>query len=165
MVRPMVHSTKHYVQTSLSTVTGGAVGTTTLIDAVPIQDKNSVFEVEEGNSVKAIYIEHWIKGGEVSDQATQILAIYKAPAGLAAFSFVEMAALGTVDNKKNILYCTQGLVNDVGQQATNVHRGWIKIPKSKQRFGLGDRLFITISAQTATVDLFHCGFATYKEYS
>jgi len=43
-------------------------------------------------------------------------------------------------------------------------RGWYKIPKTKQRFGLGDRLVLQIASQ-GTDALDFCGFATYKEYT
>ncbi len=163
MVRPMVHSTKHYVQTSISLVTGGAKAEVSVIDAVAVSDKDALNEVEEGSSVKAVYFEHWLKAAEASNISSFTFAIYKAPSGLAAFSVGQLAALGNADNKKNVLYTSQGLLNTEASQATNVIKGWIKIPKSKQRFGLGDKLFLSISA--VAIDVRHCGLAIYKEYS
>ncbi len=163
MVRPMVHSNKHYVQTSLSSVTGGANASVTIIDAVATP--TGVSQVEEGSSVKAVYFEHWVKAGEANNLGTFIAIIAKIPGGASGFNFSQMAALGSADNKKNIFYTTQGLLNTEGLSATNIIKGWVKIPKSKQRFGLGDRLLLAISASSATVDVDHCGFATYKEYT
>ncbi len=162
MVRPMVHSTKHYVQTSIATIAGGALLNITLVDAVAVGNKNTVQEVEEGSSVKAIYCEYWLRAGSTTPSSF-VAAIYKVPGGGAAFSVAEMAALGGADNKKNILFTSQGLVNDQDSTALSLYRGWIKIPKSKQRFGLGDRLIFTTSA--IVIDLQICGFSTFKEYT
>ena len=159
----MVHSTKHYVQNSLETVAGGAQAIKSLVVAVPVVDKNAVFEVEEGNSVKAIYIEQWILSLEAA-LGTFIAVVYKLPGGGVAFTTAQMAALGNQENKKNILYCTQGIFNQTVSVATPLLRNWIKIPKSKQRMGLGDQIIFQIFAQ-ATIDLGLCGFVTYKEYS
>ncbi len=164
MVRAMVHSTKHYVQTSVSSIVGGAKGDIIFATAVPVSSKNAGNEVEEGNTIKAIYVEHWIKAGEASNLGSFVAALYKIPGTGAGFTFAQMAALNDSENKKNVLYTTQGLMNTNSGSATNIMRGWFKIPKSKQRFGLGDILLLTISA-AATIDLDHCGFATYKEYS
>lgn len=160
----MVHSTKHYVQTSISSITGGAVGVIIIANAVPVGDKNLASEVEEGNSLKAVYIEHWIKAGEASNSGSFVATLMKVPGGGSTFSFAEMAALHDAENKKNILYTTQGLMNINSGSATNISKQWYKIPKGKQRFGLGDRLVFEISA-AATIDLDHCGVAIYKEYS
>ncbi len=162
MVRPMVHSTKHYVQTSLATIVAGAKSDVVLVDAVEVVDKNVVFEVEEGSTIKAVWIEEWIRSSEVSP-GSFIAVLYKAPGGLVPFGTTDLAGLGGADNKKNILYSTQGLVNDQDADALNISKGWFKIPKSKQRFGLGDRLIWAIFAQGA-IDLVRCGLATYKEY-
>jgi len=163
MVRPMVHSTKHYVQTSINTIVAGALASVVLISAVAVGSKNNATEVEEGNSVKACYIEHWLRSGEVTP-ASYIMALYKLPGAGVAFTSAQLAAIHDSENKKNVLFFSQGLVNDADADATPILRQWYKIPKSKQRFGLGDQLILAIFAQGA-IDLHDCGFATYKEYS
>ncbi len=162
-MRPVIHSNKHYVQTSLTTVAASAKVDIVLIDAVPVANKDSVFEVTEGAIVKAIFIELWCLGA--SANATQISVLTKFVGGAAAFSLTAMAALGAADNKKNVLYVTQGLASNDGIAAPiPIIRQWFKIPKSKQRFGQGDRLILQVFAQQAVaVDI--CGMATYKEYT
>ncbi len=163
MVRAMVHSTKHYIQVTLTTASTGAKNDEIIIDAAAIQDVNVSFETKEGNSIKAVYMEMWAIGS-VSDQFFTAI-VYKAPSGLAAPSFTNMTNLFAWDNKKNILYTTQGLASNDGIAAPiAIYKGWIKIPKSKQRFGLGDRLIFSIASRgSATIT--YCGFFTYKEYS
>ncbi len=75
----------------------------------------------------------------------------------------EHVAMNSYANKKNILYHTQGISNDGVANAQAVVRQWFKIPKGKQRFGLGDSLKLSISTQAEAINF--CGFATYKEYS
>ncbi len=163
MVRPMVHSTKHYVQNSLATILGSAQLTLVPVEAVTVAAKTAVHEVEEGSTVKAVYFEQWIRAGDTVG-GSFIAVLAKVPSGAGVFTTTEMAALGTADNKKNILWTSQGLVNDQDADALGMMRGWYKIPKSKQRMGLGDRIVLNIFAQGA-IDLHICGFTTYKEYS
>ncbi len=163
MVKPMVHSTKHYVQKSIATIVAGAIETMTLVHAVTVGTKDSASEVEEGNSVKACYIEMWLRSSEAAP-GSFIAALYKQPGTGVAFTGAQMAAMNTAENKKNVLWFGQGLVNDQNADALAMLRGWYKIPKSKQRMGLGDQLVLSIFAQGA-IDIVRCGFATYKEYS
>ncbi len=162
MVRPMVHSQKHYVQKSLATLTGGAVDATTIAVGVATADKNLITEVEEGSSIKAVYCEYWVRSASATGTSGQFI-LYKKNADTTFASGADMAALGDWDNKKNILHTGMGLFNDVDADAIPILKQWIKIPKSKQRFGLGDVL--ALSVFLPTVDGHICGFSTYKEYT
>ncbi len=163
MVRPVVHSTKHYVQISISLVATVSRNTEFLINSVAVPDKNLATEVEEGASIKAVYVEMWVLG-QVADQ-NFIMTIAKTPSGLTSPSFANLTDLFSWANKKNIFYTTQGLApNDGVGQPVNIFKGWIKIPKSKQRFGLGDSLVLSLANQ-GDGNLQYCGFATYKEYT
>jgi len=162
MVRPSIHSTKHYVQHSIGT---SVVGTPTAQDfvlSVPVSDKNTVTEVEEGAQVKAFYIEMWIRSAATA-AASFTFIICKRPSGVTSPSVAELAALGDWDNKKNVLYTTQGLTNDVDSSALNLYKGWIKVPKGKQRMGLNDKLSWHLSAIGQSLNF--CGFELYKEYT
>ncbi len=162
MVRPMVHSEKHYVQTSIATVTGGTVVNIAIAAAVPVSDKDAVFEVAEGSTIKAVYVELWARAGETTAGSGQMI-IYKRVGDSSDPSATDMAALGDWDNKKNIFYTTMGLFNDQDADAITLYKGWLKIPKGKQRMGLGDTLKIAVFSPT--IDLHICGFYTYKEYT
>ncbi len=162
MVRPMVHSTKHYVQQSIGTSVPGTQTDTVIAHAVNVSAKNAVFEVEEGSSLKAVYIEMWLRSSATA-AASFTFILEKRQANLNGPSVAELAALGDYDNKKNVLYTSQGLVNDVDSTALSVIRGWVKIPKSKQRMGLGDTINWGLSAIGQSINF--CGFEIYKEYS
>ncbi len=162
MVRPIVHSVKHYVQQSLETVVGGNVVTELIVSAVSVDQVNTVNEVQEGSIIKAVYVELWVRAGSTTPSSGQMV-IYKRVSDATAPNATDMAALGDWNNKKNIFYTTMGLFNDQDADAIAIFKGWIKIPKSKQRFGLGDKLEMSIF--TPTIDLHICGFYTYKEYT
>ncbi len=162
-MRPVIHSRKHYVQNSLSTVTGGTKTDLTLVSAVEAGSQGGPNQVIEGAIVKAIYIEEWLRTLDTAS-GSFIACLYKNPGGSVPFTTVELAAMGDAENKKNVFYFSQGLVNDQDADATPVSRNWHKVPKSKQRFGLGDRLIFSVFAQAA-IDVGLCGFATYKEYT
>ncbi len=124
---------------------------------------NAVDEVTEGAIVKAVYVELWVL--DAGNAGSNVVTLVKTPLNNVGPTFTQMNALGTYPNKKNILFTHQGLTNNDGiDPPMNIMRAWYKIPKSKQRFGLGDRLILTISNSSAQ-DLFYCGFATYKEYT
>ncbi len=161
MVKPKVHSEKHYVQFSLSTLTAGNIDAKTPIAAVAIQDKNASGEVREGSDVKAIWVEYWLQTND-SSVGSFIFAIEKTMADSTGLEVGSIAALSSYTNKKNVFYYSQGLTPSNATQAIPVYKGWLKIPKSKQRFGLGDKIKLHFLAQTGS--LAFCGGSTYKEY-
>ncbi len=161
MVRPMVHSTKHYVQQSIGTSVVGTPTNTDFVVAAKVVDKNAVTEVEEGNSVKAFYLELWIRSAATAASSFTFI-VQKRVDGAANPTDAELAALGDFSGKKNILFTSQGLTNDVDSSAMNLYRGWIKVPKGKQRMGLGDRLSWHLRAVGQSINF--CGFQLYKEY-
>ncbi len=163
-MKPMIHSKKHFVQVSRTTIAASALLATDIISTVAIEDVNTVSEVIEGASVKAVYVEMWFVSDSDTVPTNMIMTLEKLPLDGNPATTTEMAALGDYNNKKNVFYTTQGLVNGRLANATPFFRGWLKIPKSKQRFGLGDSLVMTIFVQgAAACDI--CGFFTYKEYT
>ncbi len=156
-----INSRKHYVQQTQFTV--GAAAKTEIDIAVAVNhvDGADPSEVIEGSVIKAVYIEFWILGNEAV-QSTFVVSLEKRPSGAAQMTFAESIALHNYENKKNVLYVTQGLIGDVDSNPVPVIRGWFKIPKGKQRMGLSD--VITVNLTGITDSFFGCGFSTYKEY-
>ncbi len=162
-MRPPIHSIKHYVQMTLSTVTTAAEVERVLVHAVETSALNTNEEVVEGAIVKAVFVELWAIGS-VSNQFFTVI-LHKLMSGLGFATITNIADLGGYANKKNILYTTQGLASNDGIAAPiPIIRQWFKIPKGKQRFGLGDRLVLQIASRGSD-DIIFCGFATYKEYT
>jgi len=160
-LKPVIHSQKHYVQQSRSQVATISVVGIDIIKSVEGTVANAVDEVIEGAVVKAVYVEMWIL--DSSNAGSFVITLEKRPSGLGGIAFAGMNALGTYNNKKNILYTTQGLSpNDAVGNPIPIIRQWFKIPKGKQRFGLKDELVLNI-ANNGLNDLEFCGFFTYKE--
>ncbi len=162
-MRPIIHSVKHYRQITLSSATTVSRNLETIVTAVEGTVADTSTEVVEGALVKAVFIEIWVLG-KTNDQFFTMI-VSKDPSGLSGIDFASMTNLNAWTNKKNILYTTQGLApNDGVGQPVPLLRQWIKIPKTKQRFGLGDKIRLTIASRgNGTID--YCGFATYKEYT
>ncbi len=161
MQAPIV-SIKHYVARTNFKILTGAVNTTSIVSVVAKGAARALpSDVEEGAVVKAVHLEFWFQGADTgSTQFTMV--VYKLPAGSAAPTSTNMLNLGSYLNKKNILYSTQGVLPDVTASTTiPVLREWLKIPKGKQRFGLGDALKVTFHS---VGEYQICGLATYKEY-
>ena len=141
-MRAPIQSQKHYVQQTRASISTVSAGTMLLIDAVESTSANLVYEVSEGAIVKAVFIEIWIENS--ANTGTFGLAVIKTPQGSAP-NYTNLSALGTYNNKKNVLFYSQGLPpNDGVSGPVPIIRQWIKIPKGKQRFGLGDRLYVAI---------------------
>ncbi len=159
----MVHAVKHYVQYPISQIATGVREAIVIVHAVESTIANLATEVAEGSSIKAIYFELWLQNeGNLGEF---IMTISKDPQDIQGPTFAQQANLFGYNNKKNVFYTTQGLTpNDGISGPINVIKGWVKIPKSKQRFGLGDSITMVISNVSAN-DLVRCGFSTYKEYN
>jgi len=161
-LRPPIMSVKHIVQFPIDQVLTGTRQEVELILAVNNTAANGAKEVIEGAIVKAVFIELWLENqGNLGESIVTVTKDTNAAKGP---TFTEMAGLFSYTNKKNVFFTHQGLTsNDGVAQPTNIMRGWIKIPKSKQRFGLGDTLTLSI-ANVSSNSLNRCGFAIYKEY-
>ncbi len=158
-----INSIKHYVQLENSTIADGARRSQDLVNAVGQAAVSNAQDVVEGSIVKAVFIEIWCKSNASAGTDLKFqFAIEKVSSGAVPLSFTDMNSLMGYENKKNILYYSQGVVGDLTTNSIPLFKGWILIPKGKQRFGLGDSLVIAISSTSAISQ--SCGFATYKEY-
>jgi len=162
-MRAPIHSEKHYHQITLSTATTLSTANSNILDTVHVVDKNISNEVQEGAIVKAIFLELWVIGS-VSNQFFTII-FGKYPSETDSATFTEMTDLTSWSNKKNILYTTQGLASNDGiASPIPVVRQWFKIPKGKQRCGLGDRYRLQVASRGSD-DIIFCGLAIFKEYT
>ncbi len=165
MVAPIV-SIKHYVHQSNSNVATGVIRNEVLVDAVTVSAEGAASnQVTEGSLVKAIHLDFWCLNEGATGTNTQLNAILeKVPAGQAGATAAQMVNLGAYPNKKNILQSFQGNLAAAidGVQSLPYMQGWFKIPKGKQRMGLGDRMILSILSSGVTIAV--CGLSTYKEY-
>ncbi len=160
MVRPTINSEKHIIQNSLETVTAAAVVTNVLGQAVDVPGTSNT-DVRVGAVIKAVYNEKWVRTSDTSP-GSFVYIIYKLPNGLPFPTAIDMAALNDWSNKNNILYTTQAISNVNTADAIPLHKGWVKIPKGKQRMSLGDVIAVSTFAQA--LDQVICGVSIYKEY-
>ncbi len=160
-MKPVIHTQKHYVQWTVTPITTGTVKNEDIVNALPLQDVNTSTEVVEGATVSAVYIELWVIGQSDAASGNFLATLYKMPGSASLMTQAQSIALHDYDNKKNIFYHTQGIINDGVANAIPFIRQWFKIPKGKQRFGLEDRLVLCMSTQAENAN--YCGFALYKE--
>ena len=96
MVRPMVHSTKHYVQQSIGTSVPGTLTNTDVVVGVAVGNKNNVSECEEGSTVKAIYFEMWFRSAATAAASfTFIIAKRQDEAGAPSAAELHLASVIT----------------------------------------------------------------------
>ncbi len=159
-----INSVKHYVQRATANIVSGTRVGVVLSDAVVAPATSTTADVREGAIIKAMYLEFWVKGTGASDAFTQFIGVLeKAPGDQVGVTFTDMTNMSSYDNKKNVLYMTQGVIGGIGGgQSVPIVRQWFKIPKGKQRQGKGDAIIFSIASIGTTAQ--HCGFTTYKEY-
>ncbi len=164
MVAPII-SVKHYVHRTNVTVTSGTIHNEELVDAIVAPGVANAFSVTQGSLVKAVHLDYWVLNIGASNTNTQWTAILeKVPAGQTAATAAQLANLGSYPNKKNVLHSFQGNIAAAvdGNGGIPFLQGWFKIPKGKQRMGLGDSLFISAVSTGTSIRI--CGLCTYKEY-
>ncbi len=162
MVAP-INANKHYVHIANANIASGAIENIPVVDAVVAPASAASINVEEGSIVKAVYIELWIYGLGASGTDTQFfMAVEKVPSNGVAMTVAQSLNLGAYENKKNILFTSQGVIGGIDTNSVSIIRNWVLIPKGKQRMGLGDRIEISVAPLGAPMQ--RCGFSTYKEY-
>ncbi len=161
MVRPMVTSHKHIKQISTSTVAFGAAANENIVIAAQDPVRTASTNCAVGAIVKAIYVEMWVMGADNQPTAA-MLAVEKRPSGLSVMSFADSQNLHSYPNKNNLFEIHQGLVGDANSNPTPFFRGWVKIPKGKQRMSIGDTISLTLTGIVGDVE--YCGMFIWKEY-
>jgi len=157
-MKPVIHTEKHIIQLTPTNVGLGAIDNQTMASAVAAP--TGATEVREGSSIKSVFIEMWITSDDGAAGST-VVTLEKRTGGSPAMLYAQSIALNSYANKKNVLYTTQGLTPPNIQSGILFLRGWHKIPKGKQRFGLSDILILNISGISNGATF--CGFWTYKE--
>ncbi len=162
-MRAPIQSVKHIIQQGFTVDTAGTASALIFATGKTISDMTgAAADVAEGSLIKAVWVEMWIQSAS-SQPGSVILIVEKIPAGQSTASTTQLANLNDYPNKKNVFYTTQGLVGDANTNPTPFIRQWIKIPKSKQRTGLGDNWSVTIS--TIVENQNKCGAVIYKSVS
>ncbi len=164
MVAPIM-SIKHYVHRTPLNITSGGISNLIIASAEVAPAVANAFDVAEGSILKALYVELWVTGqGSSGTTGAVNFTIEKVPSDAVAMTAAQAANLGSYPNKKNIMYATQGNFGSVanGPNPFNLFKGWIKIPRGKQRMGAGDKWHANVNASVQTLQV--CGFFTYKEY-
>ncbi len=159
-MRPVINSEKHIVQRSLFTVASGAIDPSTIAFAKATPVAATPSDCREGCVIKAVYVEMWLTSDDTA-QGTAIVTLERVPGGASPMTAAQSASLDSYANKKNVLNTFQGLISPNTQYPMAAIKGWFKIPKGKQRFGISDRLILNCHGQSNGLQA--CGFFVYKE--
>ncbi len=163
-MKPPINSVKHIVQFSNTDIASAALGVHVMIDAVAKSTvRTATNQVDEGSIIKAVFVEGWLANQSTTNDTQQNYIICKLPNGVSNPTVTNMLNLQSWENKGNVLYTTQGNLQPNSTPSFPAYKGWISVPKGKQRFKLGDRFasFMTPTGNTTA----HCGMAIYKEYT
>jgi len=163
LVRPIIQSVKNIRAITRANVPVLSRDTVTIVDVTVTPAGTSPTDVIAGTTVKAVYVELWV-GSTSNAHGTTVICLCKNQQN-AGVSFANMQDLQNAPFKKDIYYTTQGLTPDSNANPVPFIRQWIKIPKGKQRFGLGDTLNLIVANIDPTVEIEYCGLVIYKAYN
>ncbi len=162
MVRPVIHSEKHYIHDALFSLAAGALTSRTLLTAVVVASKDAAAEVVEGSIVKAIHIQYSLVSNTADSECSFNVTVEKRPSAAATMTFTQSQNLGSYPNKNNVFFTSQGIGPEEKTYPRDVIDMWLPIPKGKQRMALGD--VIAINFASISSGLQACGISIYKEY-
>ncbi len=162
-MRAVISSNKHIVQTIPTSVAAGANTAINLAEAVDVPAAGNALEIKTGSIIKVIYLEYWYTSNSTARGSCQT-SIEKVPgSNQGVMGNADANTLHAYDNKKNILELHQGLLPPNVENPLSMFRHWVKIPKGKQRMGLGDKLNLNFNSIIEGTVI--CGVAVYKEYN
>ncbi len=159
-MRPTINTEKHLVQFSLGSVASGALSALVIAIGKQTVSATVATHVREGAKISNVYIEMWCSSDDAAS-GTCIATLERVMGGQGLMTVADSAALDGYDNKKNVLHTFMGLTPSNVQYPMAILKGWFKIPKGKQRFGIEDQLRLNLHGQSN--GLAFCGFAVYKE--
>ncbi len=162
-MKAVINSVKHFVQKTLTTIQEATIDATIIAEVIDAQP-TTARHVVVGSIIKAVFLEYWLLG-ESAQPCTATWTVEKLVNDATPMTQTQGQALHIYPNKKNIFKTGQGIIGDSNSNPIPVIREWIKIPKGKQRFGLGDALMLNVSV-TGQADNGGqiCGISIYKEY-
>ncbi len=158
-MRPIVNTEKRIFQITLGTAAVGGAALRIPIKCVQDPVASAPDEIPPGAVVKAAYVELWLLGDQQT-VSTSSTIVYRTMGNSTAPTAAEMQDLNSWPGKKNILEMHQGLIGAADTNPVPFYRNWIKIPKGKQRFGIGDTLSISIKAISNDTEF--CGVVIFK---
>ncbi len=161
-MRAPINSTKHIVQQTVATSGMGAISSSLIVVAEEVAT-GAATVVAQGTVIKAVFIEMWFDANSQSTAGSTVATLEKQSGGQPAMTYAQSVDLHNYPNKKNLLATHMGLTAAQDANPVPAFRAWYKIPKGKQRFGLGDRLLLNISG--ITDDTNYCGLFIYKAYN
>ncbi len=153
-MRPVINTRKEVVD---AVNLGVGAGITTIVPLATTVDDytGAVGTVENGSVIKWIYLFCQILPTVTTDNVD--FYVMKAPAVIAAPT---PGATGGVASRKFILHEEKGIPGNAADGAYPLtFKGVIKIPRGRQRFAEGDRLFLAVRGTSAYNQ---CSKAIYK---
>ncbi len=157
-----INSEKHIVQLTFQSTTEGNAGGATIISAVANPTGTNPTEVPVGSIIKAVYVEAWLVGN-LQTASTGVIIVEKTQNDSSGADATQLSNLHNYENKRNIFHTQMGLIGAADTNPVPMIRQWIKIPKGKQRFALGDQMYILYKPITEGCEF--CGLVIFKAYT
>ncbi len=157
-LRP-VHSIKHVVDLQGGLVAGTQLDSD-LIEAVDSPTLATTDRVETGSTVNSIFLKCEVYATSTAALANCYMMIWKNPGG--NITAPACNAVGADDDKRFVIHQEMVMMekNTTGNPRTLFH-GVIKIPRGYKRFGINDKLQISLLSTGVNADF--CFESIYKE--
>lgn len=159
-LRP-VHSLKHIIDTQGGLIAGTPT-TSSVVKAVTAPNvQTSPEEVEEGSTVNSIFLNVQVSATQTSALANVYLLVVKNPGNQVVIPNGNV--VGTSKVRKFVIH-QEMIMTEKNSTAIprTLFKGVIKLPRGYRRFGIDDRLAISLFSPGITFDF--CFQCIYKEY-
>ncbi len=158
-LRP-VHSIKHIIDLQ-GGLTVGTVTSNTLILAKDAPVLAGEIEVETASTISAIFLNIQVAASSTAALANVYMAVSKNPGGNLAD--IDPQTVGDDDNKKFVIH-QEMIMTEKNTTAIprTLFKGVIRIPRGYKRFGINDKLVVTLKSPGVTMDF--CIQCIYKEF-
>ncbi len=160
-----IQTIKHFVPRTLAAVATSAVLNHKLAEGVDAPATSAVTDCIQSAVIKAIWVELWIiHSGAAGTTTTFTITLERADVLQSLMTLSNALNLSSYANKNNVIYTTQGIIgSDNVANPIPILRQWFKIPKGKQRLGLGKNWILNV-ANSGGESINVCGMVIYKEY-
>jgi len=137
--RPIIHTRKEIVDTTLLGVAAATVSTV-VVATVVANYTGTVGTIETGSKIKWIYL--FVQILPTAGTANVDFYVIKHPAGVAN---PVPGAVGGTTGRKYVLHEEKGIPGNAADGAYPLtFKGVVKVPKGRQRFGEGDLMSVVL---------------------
>ncbi len=159
-LRP-VNSIKHIVDIQGGLIVNTQVDEELIVAVDSTVSTSNPFHVEKGCTVSSLFLNVQVAATSTSALANVYMAVMKSPGD--NISVPQVNTIGTSDERRFVIH-QEMIMTEKNTTAIprTLFKGVIKIPRGYKRFGIKDKLYLSLKSPGVSYD--YCIQAIYKEF-